>query len=93
VLNVNDLAIAMRPQYHPNDVITVQIEREGSQPGQGVGFLDDGTMVVVEDGAELIGDRVDVKVSQVHQSAAGKMIFATMNGFDSAAKKKGSTAK
>lgn len=80
VLNVNDLAIAMKPQFLPMDTLVVQIEREGSQPGQGVGFLDDGTMIVIEDGAENIGERVEVKVSQIHQSAAGRMIFATLNG-------------
>lgn len=79
VLNVNDLAMAMRPQFLPMDTITVQVEREGSQPGQGVGFLDDGTMIVIEDGADSLGERIEVKVSQIHQSAAGRMIFATHN--------------
>jgi uncharacterized protein YacL len=82
VLNVNDLAVSIRPQYVPNDVLHVLVEREGSQPGQGVGFLDDGTMVVIEDGNYYIGERIDAKVTQVHQSTAGRMIFATVNGED-----------
>ncbi|MDL1928174.1 TRAM domain-containing protein [Fimbriimonadia bacterium ATM] len=80
VMNINDLALAMRPQYLPNDHLAVKIEREGSQPGQGVAFLDDGTMVVVEDGADLIGQKVDVRISQIHQSAAGRMLFGNLNG-------------
>lgn len=82
VLSVHDLAVSMRPQYMPNELLTVLVEREGSQPGQGVGFLDDGTMVVIEDGFEFMGDRMQVRVSQVHQSAAGRMIFASLNGHD-----------
>ncbi|HWP31725.1 MAG TPA: PIN domain-containing protein [Fimbriimonadales bacterium] len=75
VLNVNDLALAMRPHYLPGDVITVQLEREGTQPNQGVGFMDDGTMVVVDEGLSYIGKRIPVKITQVHQSTAGRMIF------------------
>lgn len=78
VLNVNDLALALRPVFLPGDALDVVVERPGSQPGQGVGFLEDGTMVVIEQAAELIGTPVRARVSQIHQSAAGRMIFATL---------------
>ncbi len=80
VLNINDLALAMRPVFLPGDQMSVEIEREGSQPGQGVGYLEDGTMIVVENGEYHMGERIDVEVTQIHQSAAGRMIFATAEG-------------
>ncbi len=76
VLNVNDLAMAVRPQFLPMDELEVLITREGSQPGQGVGYLEDGTMVVVENAQTAIGTRIKVRVTQIHQSAAGRMLFA-----------------
>lgn len=82
VLNVNDLAVASRLHYVPGESFIVEIEREGSQPGQGVGFLEDGTMVVVDHGAAKIGERAEVRITQIHQSSAGKMIFASLNGHE-----------
>jgi uncharacterized protein YacL len=79
VLNINDLAMAMRPVFLPGDTMWVQIERPGSQQGQGVGYLEDGTMIVVEHGEEHLGERAEVHVTQIHQSAAGRMIFATLD--------------
>jgi uncharacterized protein YacL len=78
VLNLNDLAMSLRPVFLPGDNINVEVEKAGSQAGQGVGYLEDGTMVVIENGEFHIGDRVDVHVTQVHQSTAGRMIFATV---------------
>lgn len=78
VLNINDLAMALRPIYLPNDNLQLEIERPGSQPEQGVGFLEDGTMVVVDHADHLIGQTVNVRITQVHQSAAGKMLFAIL---------------
>jgi uncharacterized protein YacL len=75
VLNINDLALSLRPNVLPGENLLVTIIREGNQPGQGVGYLDDGTMVVVEKGREHIGDAVDVTVTQVIQTERGKMIF------------------
>lgn len=80
VLNVNDLALSLRPVFLPGDTCEVVVERAGSQPGQGVGFLEDGTMVVIEQAADLIGSKVEAKVTQIHQSAAGRMIFAQFEG-------------
>jgi uncharacterized protein YacL len=76
VLNVNDLALAMRPNVLPGELLEVALIREGNQYGQGVGYLDDGTMVVVENAREMIGSTVNVPVTQVIQTERGKMIFA-----------------
>jgi uncharacterized protein YacL len=76
VLNINDLALAMRPNVLPGESLTLSILREGNQPGQGVGYLEDGTMVVVENGKEHIGETMDVGVTQVIQTERGKMVFA-----------------
>lgn len=75
VLNVNDLALAMRAQHLPGEVLNVEIVKEGTQQGQGVAFLEDGTMIVVDNGQSHIGERIDIKITQVHQSTAGRMIF------------------
>jgi uncharacterized protein YacL len=77
VLNINDLALALRPNVLPGEFLEVQVMKEGNQTAQGVGYLDDGTMVVVEGGAPLIGlGPKDVTVTQVIQTERGKMIFA-----------------
>jgi uncharacterized protein YacL len=75
VLNVNELANAMKPVVLPGAVLRVQVLREGKEAGQGVGFLDDGTMVVVDQGRLLIGKEVAVVVTSALQTAAGRMIF------------------
>lgn len=76
VLNVNELASAVKTAVLPNDRLTLQIIAEGRGKDQGVGYLEDGTMVVVEYGSELVGDKVEVIVQRVLQTEAGKMIFA-----------------
>lgn len=78
VLNVNDLALAMRPNVLPRESLSVLLVREGNQPGQGVGYLDDGTMVVVEQGKKMVGETIGVVVTQVIQTERGKMIFAEL---------------
>jgi uncharacterized protein YacL len=75
VLNVNDLANSVKPAVLPGEVIEVKILREGREQDQGVGYLDDGTMIVVESGAALVGSRVKAEVTSVLQSPSGKMIF------------------
>ena len=75
VLNVNDLANAMKPAVLPGAVLRVQVLREGKEPGQGVGFLEDGTMVVVDQGRQLVGQEVTVLVTSALQTSAGRMIF------------------
>jgi uncharacterized protein YacL len=76
VLNVNDLANALKPVVLPGESLRVQVLREGKEPGQGVGFLDDGTMVVIEQGRRLLGQEVPVVVTSALQTSAGRMVFA-----------------
>ncbi|MEL6488983.1 MAG: PIN/TRAM domain-containing protein [Cyanobacteria bacterium J06621_3] len=76
VLNVNDLAKALRPTYLPGDDIEIRVLKEGKEASQGVGYLNDGTMVVVEEGSEFIGDNLVVVVTGALQTSAGRMIFA-----------------
>jgi uncharacterized protein YacL len=78
-LNPNKLAEGLRPQILAGDVVTVPISKQGREPGQGVGFLDDGTMVVVGDAAALVGQDVDVKVSSNVQTSQGRMLFASLD--------------
>ncbi|MCS7233402.1 MAG: TRAM domain-containing protein [Synergistetes bacterium] len=75
VLNINELANALKPLVLPGEELEVQIIREGKESGQGVGYLDDGTMVVVEEGRSYIGKVVELQVTSVLQTAAGRMIF------------------
>lgn len=76
VLNLNDLAVALKPVVLPGEELGLRIVQEGTEPGQGVGFLDDGTMVVVQGGKRYLSTQVDVTVTRVHQTAMGRMIFA-----------------
>ena len=76
VLNVNDLAGALRPNVLPGEEMTVRILREGREPGQGVAYLEDGTMVVVENGRARVGETLSCAVTTVLQTSAGRMIFA-----------------
>ena len=76
VLNVNELANAMKPTLLPGESMRVLILREGKEPLQGVGYLDDGTMVVVDGARRHIGRTIDIVVTSMHQTPAGKMIFA-----------------
>jgi len=76
VLNINDLASAVRPVVMPGEELAVRIIQEGKEPGQGIGFLDDGTMIVVEDGRHFINSELKVVVTRVLQTSAGRMIFA-----------------
>ncbi|ERN40093.1 integral membrane protein (PIN domain superfamily) [Rubidibacter lacunae KORDI 51-2] len=76
VLNVNDLAQAVRPLYLPGDTLQLKILKQGKEPAQGVGYLEDGTMVVVDDGREHLGAELPVIVTSALQTSAGRMIFA-----------------
>lgn len=78
VLNVNELANAVKPVVLPGEELQVTIVKEGKEYNQGVGYLDDGTMVVIENGKKMLGDAVRVTVSSVLQTVAGKMIFAEL---------------
>jgi uncharacterized protein YacL len=76
VLNINSLANAVKPALLPGEELRVRVIQEGKEAGQGVGFLDDGTMIVVEGGARFIDRDLDVNVTRVLQTVAGRMIFA-----------------
>jgi uncharacterized protein YacL len=76
VLNINDLANAVKPVVLPGEELTVQVIKDGKEHGQGVAYLDDGTMIVVEGGKDYIGNHIDVLVTSVLQTSAGRMIFA-----------------
>lgn len=76
VLNINELANAVKPVVLPGEEMTAQIIKDGKEAGQGVAYLDDGTMVVVEGGRRHIGETIEVLVTSVLQTAAGRMIFA-----------------
>jgi len=80
VLNVNDLAKAVRPVVLPGEEIHVRVIQEGKEAGQGVGYLEDGTMIVVENGARSVGEEVTVTVMRVLQTVGGRMIFAQPRG-------------
>ncbi len=76
VLNINDLVHAVRPSYLPGDSIDIKILKAGKEPSQGIGYLEDGTMVVVEEGNSYVGGEVRVVVTSALQTSAGRMIFA-----------------
>jgi uncharacterized protein YacL len=76
VLNINELANAVKAVLHPGEELSVRIIQEGKEPGQGVGYLEDGTMIVVEGGSRLMDTDVPISVTRVLQTVAGRMIFA-----------------
>jgi uncharacterized protein YacL len=78
VLNINQLATSMRPNALPGEQMTVKVLKEGKEYRQGIGYLDDGTMVVVDEGKKVLGKQVDVIVTSVLQTASGRMIFARL---------------
>jgi uncharacterized protein YacL len=75
VLNLNDLANALKPMFLPGEEVTVRVVKAGEAQGQGVGYLDDGTMIVIEGGRDQIGKNVRISVTSVLQTSAGRMIF------------------
>jgi uncharacterized protein YacL len=83
VLNINEVANALKPVVLPGEVMQVQVLREGKEAGQGVAYLDDGTMVVIDHGRKYLGQSVDVTVTSVLQTTAGRMIFTRPRDDDS----------
>jgi uncharacterized protein YacL len=76
VLNINELANAVKAVVHPGEEMTVKVIQEGKEPGQGVGYLEDGTMIVVEGGSRFMDSEIPITVTRVLQTVAGRMIFA-----------------
>ena len=87
VLNINQLANAMKPAVLPGETLQVQILREGKSQGQGVAYLDDGTMVVIENARRFIGKEMEVAVTSVLQTTAGRMIFSEIKNGSSPLRK------
>lgn len=79
VVNLNDVANALKPRFLPGEQVRIRVVKEGEAAGQGVGYLDDGTMVVVENGNRQIGNEVDTIVTSVLQNSAGRMLFCRMS--------------
>ncbi len=80
VLNVNELAQHLRPIALPGETLKIKIIQKGSNRDQGVGYLDDGTMIVVDGGARYVGRAMPVTVTRMHQTVAGKMVFGQVHG-------------
>ncbi len=85
VINLNDLANALKPVFLPGESLDVRIVKPGEEPGQGVGYLDDGTMIVVEGGRDHVNKTVKIAVTSVLQTSAGRMIFGRYDGPNKAA--------
>jgi uncharacterized protein YacL len=79
VINLNDLANALKPVFLPGERIDVRIVKAGEEPGQGIGYLEDGTMVVVEAGRDRVNQSVQVAVTSVLQTSAGRMVFGKVD--------------
>ena len=80
VINLNDIANALKPVFLPGESLNVRVVKAGEEAGQGVGYLDDGTMIVIEGGREHINEEVNIAVTSVLQTSAGRMIFGRYEG-------------
>ena len=89
VLNLNQLANALKPAFLPGDALQVKVIQQGKEPGQGLAYLDDGTMIVVEGGGEMVDTEIEVTVVRVLQTVAGRMVFAQPRGSSRAARRRG----
>jgi uncharacterized protein YacL len=92
VLNINDLANALKTTVIPGEALTLEIVKPGEQPGQGVGYLEDGAMVVVEDGGDHVGDIVAVMVTSSMQTSAGRLIFGRIGADERSGDPRGESA-
>ena len=81
VLNINELSNAVKPVVIPGETMKVQVVKDGKEPGQGVAYLDDGTMIVIENGHRYLSRTISVEVTSALQTAAGRMIFAKPRSF------------
>jgi len=80
VININDLANALKPIVLPGETLRVKVIKPGEEAGQGVGYLEDGTMVVAEQARDAIGQEITIVVTSILQTSAGRMIFGRLNG-------------
>jgi uncharacterized protein YacL len=79
VINLNDIANSLKPVFLPGEAVEVRIIKAGEEAGQGVGYLEDGTMVVIEGGRDHIGEQVNAIVTSVLQTSAGRMVFGRVD--------------
>jgi uncharacterized protein YacL len=79
ILNINELTNAVKSVVLPGEILRINVIQEGKEYGQGVGYMDDGTMVVVENGKDVIGEYREVAVTKILQTTAGRMIFARVD--------------
>ena len=79
ILNINELANAVKSVVLPGEALRINIMQEGKESGQGVGYMEDGTLVVVEKGKDYIGEYIELNIKKVLQTAAGKMIFGRVD--------------
>lgn len=86
-LNINDMANALKPVFLPGETLRVTIVKAGEEPGQGIGYLEDGTMVVVEGARDMINQEVTLSVTSVLQTSAGRMIFGRAEGRDNSGRR------
>ena len=84
-MNINELANAVKPIALPGEELSIQVIKDGKENSQGIGYMNDGTMVVVEGGRKHIGETICVVVTSVLQTAAGRMIFARPRGMNDTA--------
>jgi len=82
VLNINQLANALKPVVLPGEVLRLQILKEGKEQGQGIAYLEDGTMVVVENASRFLGKEVEVAVTSILQTTAGRLIFTIIKDLE-----------
>ena len=80
VINLNEIANSLKPVFLPGEEVKIKVVKAGEGPGQGVGYLDDGTMIVIEDGREQIGKDVRITVTSMLQTSAGRMVFGKYEG-------------
>ena len=78
-LNVNDLSEAIKPNVHQGDHLNILLTKMGKEPGQGVGYLDDGTMVVVDNAKKLVGQHVNLEVISLLQTSSGRIVLRNMS--------------
>ncbi len=83
VINLNEIANSLKPVFLPGEEIAITIVKAGEGPGQGVGYLEDGTMIVIEDGRSHIGQQVEIVVTSMLQTSAGRMVFGKFNKVES----------
>jgi len=78
VMNLSDLVIALRPEVQPGESLNIKIVREGKEKMQGIGYLDDGTMVVIDEAKNFVGSRLDIVITGALQTPTGRMVFGKL---------------